>query len=83
MIGLSRYLAAYWAPQGIRVNTVSPGGVFSGQNQTFVERYSARVPMARMAEAEEVVQAVLYLASDASSYVTGQNLTVDGGLTAW
>ena len=83
VIGLSRYLAAYWAPQGIRVNTVSPGGVFSGQNQTFVERYSARVPMARMAEAEEVVQAVLYLASDASSYVTGQNLTVDGGLTAW
>jgi NAD(P)-dependent dehydrogenase (short-subunit alcohol dehydrogenase family) len=83
VIGLTRYLAAYWAPHSIRVNTISPGGIFSGQNDEFVARYSARVPMGRMALADEVAAAALYLASDASSYVTGQNLTVDGGLTAW
>lgn len=81
VLGLTRYLAAYWAPQGIRVNAVSPGGVRSGQNAAFVRKYSARVPMGRMAEAGDVAGAVLYLAGDLSAYVTGQNLVVDGGLT--
>jgi NAD(P)-dependent dehydrogenase (short-subunit alcohol dehydrogenase family) len=83
VVGLTRHLAAHWGGRGIRVNAVAPGGVASGQNETFQRRYSARVPMGRMAEAEEVVGAVLFLASDASSYVTGQTLAVDGGWTAW
>jgi NAD(P)-dependent dehydrogenase (short-subunit alcohol dehydrogenase family) len=83
VVGLTRHLAAHWGGRGIRVNAVAPGGVASGQNETFQRRYSALVPMGRMAEAEEVVGAVLFLASDASSYVTGQTLAVDGGWTAW
>lgn len=83
VIGLSRHLAAAWAPHGIRVNTLIPGGVESGQNQIFSQRYSARVPMGRMATPHDMVGAVLYLASEASAYVTGQCLMVDGGLSAW
>jgi NAD(P)-dependent dehydrogenase (short-subunit alcohol dehydrogenase family) len=83
VVGLTRHLAAYWADKGIRVNTLVPGGVESGQNDTFKARYSARVPMNRMAQAHEMVGAVIYLASDASSYVTGQCVIVDGGLSAW
>jgi len=83
VIGLTRWLATHWAKQGIRVNCLVPGGVGSGQNGTFSELYSARVPMGRMAEADEMVPALLYLASEASSYVTGQVLAVDGGWTSW
>lgn len=83
VVGLTRYLATHWAPHGIRVNCLVPGGVGSGQNSEFADRYSARVPLGRMAKAEEIVGAVLFLASDASSYVTGQVLAVDGGWTAW
>ena len=83
VIGLTRYLAAYWGQAGIRVNAISPGGVASGQNETFQQNYSRRVPMGRMAKGEEIEGALVYLASDASSYVTGQNIVVDGGLSAW
>ena len=83
VIGLSQYLATYWAKHGIRVNTLTPGGVESGQNDEFKQRYSARVPMGRMAVPTEMVGALLYLLSDASSYATGQNIIIDGGLSAW
>ena len=83
VIGLTRWLATYYADKGIRVNAIVPGGVGSGQNGVFQERYAARVPMGRMAEADEMVAPVLFLASGASSYVTGQVLAVDGGWTAW
>lgn len=83
VVGLTRWLATHWAKENIRVNCLVPGGVSSGQNSTFSELYSSRVPMGRMAESEEMVSALLYLASDASSYVTGQVLAVDGGWTCW
>ena len=81
--GLTNYLATYWASSKIRVNSLTPGGIASGQNSEFNKKYSNRVPLGRMGEANELVGALIYLASDASSYVTGQNLIVDGGLSAW
>jgi NAD(P)-dependent dehydrogenase (short-subunit alcohol dehydrogenase family) len=81
--GLTRHLATEWAAYSIRVNTLVPGGMRSGQNDRFVASYSNRVPLGRMGDPQELVGAVVYLASGASSYVTGQCLIVDGGLTAW
>jgi NAD(P)-dependent dehydrogenase (short-subunit alcohol dehydrogenase family) len=83
VVGLTKFLATYWAEKGIRVNALVPGGTESGQNETFQNRYGARIPLGRMANAPEIVGAVLYLASDAASYVTGHCLVVDGGLNAW
>jgi len=83
VIGLTRHLATYWGDKGVRVNTLTPGGMESGQNDTFQQRYGARVPLGRMGRAGELTGAVVWLASDASSYVTGQNIIVDGGLSAW
>lgn len=83
VLGLTRWLASYWAKDHIRVNAVTPGGVYNNHDQAFVSRYSARTPMGRMADKNELVGIMVFLASDASSYCTGQNFIVDGGLTAW
>lgn len=83
VIGLTQHLATYWAAKGVRVNTLTPGGVESGQNAVFNTRYANRVPMGRMAQADEMVNTLIFLASEASSYITGQNIVVDGGLSAW
>ena len=84
VISLTRYLAAYWGERGIRVNSVSPGGAaHPGENEEFVRRYSQKVPLGRKAEMDEIVAPVVFLASDAASYITGHNLLVDGGWTAW
>lgn len=83
VVNLTKYLAALWGPYGVRVNTLSPGGVHSDQDETFVAKFSERVPMRRMAEAVDLVGPLLFLASDASSYVTGIDLRVDGGFAVW
>jgi len=83
VVGLTRYLATHWAAHNIRVNCLVPGGVESGQNAEFSRRYSDRVPMSRMAQPEEIVSAALFLAGEASSYMTGQVIAVDGGWTCW
>lgn len=83
LIGLTKYLATYWNEQGIRVNALSPGGVYNGQNEAFVTKLSQLIPLGRMANADEYKSAVQFLCSDASSYMTGQNIVMDGGRSTW
>ncbi|MBQ15738.1 MAG: short-chain dehydrogenase [Planctomycetaceae bacterium] len=82
MINFTRYLASYYGKQGVRANCISPGGYFNDQPEAFVEAYTQRVPIGRMLHNEDIKGAIVYLASDASEYVSGQNLLVDGGWTA-
>jgi len=84
VISLARYLAAYWGEKNIRVNCISPGGVYhEGENEKFVQKYSEKVPLGRKAELTDISSAVVYLSSDEASYITGHNLIVDGGWVSW
>jgi NAD(P)-dependent dehydrogenase (short-subunit alcohol dehydrogenase family) len=83
LIGLTRYLATYWAESGVRVNALSPGGVFDNQPPEFIQNISSRIPLGRMAERSEYRSALQFLATEDSSYMTGQNLIIDGGRSVW
>jgi NAD(P)-dependent dehydrogenase (short-subunit alcohol dehydrogenase family) len=83
LLNFTRYLASYWQKKNIRVNAISPGGVYAGQDPDFVEKYTYRTMLGRMADVDDLTAGVLYLVSDASRFVTGFNLIVDGGWTAW
>ena len=83
LLNFTRFLASYWQGKNIRVNSLSPGGVFAGQDSYFLEQYNYRTMLGRMASPDDLSAAVLYLVSDASKFVTGFNLVVDGGFTAW
>ena len=83
IVGLTKYLATYWADNNVRVNAISPGGVFVDQPEDFVKKLSSLIPLGRMAGYDEYMAAILFLVSDASSYMTGSNLIIDGGRTCW
>jgi len=83
VVNMTKYLATLWASHGVRVNALSPGGVLNGQDEEFKRKFCDRVPLGRMAKAEDLSGPLVFLASDASSYVTGTELIVDGGFTAW
>jgi NAD(P)-dependent dehydrogenase (short-subunit alcohol dehydrogenase family) len=83
LVGLTKYLSTYWADCGVRANALSPGGVFNEQGEEFVKRLSALIPMGRMAKIDEYHSAVQFLCSNASSYLTGQNIVIDGGRSVW
>ncbi len=83
VVNLTKYLCVHWGPRGVRVNTLSPGGVLGGQDEQFKARFQARVPLGRMAVEKDLTGPLLFLVSDAGAYVTGQELLVDGGYTAW
>jgi NAD(P)-dependent dehydrogenase (short-subunit alcohol dehydrogenase family) len=83
LIGLTRYLATYWADRGVRANALSPGGIYTDQEDAFVTRLTQLIPLGRMARADEYKAAVVFLVSDAASYMTGANVVIDGGRSAW
>jgi len=83
LVGMTKYLATYWSANGVRVNALSPGGVYEGQNNDFVKKISDLIPLGRMAKSNEYRSAVQFLCSDASSYMTGQNIVIDGGRSVW
>jgi len=83
IISLTRYIATYYGGYNVRANSISPGGIFDNQPESFVERYTKKTPLKRMGAPDDVIGAVIFLASDASSYITGQNILIDGGWTAW
>lgn len=83
VIQMTQYMAVHLAPKDIRVNCISPGGIFAGQDDYFLENYRDRVPVGRMAREDDLVDVAVFLAADSAGYITGQNLVVDGGLTAW
>lgn len=83
VVNMTKYFSTLWGPSGVRVNTLSPGGVLGGQDESFKAKYGSRVPLGRMAVPDDLKGPLVFLASDASSYVTGHELRVDGGFTAW